>query len=53
VLRHKTAAHVEAAARDREYLLAQYGPQVLGGVSQMNRLLATMDEVAAKVGGRS
>ena len=50
VLRRKTAAHVAAAARDREYLLARYGPELLGGVSQVNRLLATMDEVASKVG---
>ncbi|KQT33680.1 hypothetical protein ASG29_06620 [Sphingomonas sp. Leaf412] len=49
VLRRRTAAHVEAVARDREYLVARYGPELLGTVSQVNRLLATMEEVAGKV----
>jgi hypothetical protein len=49
VLRRRTAAHVEAVARDREYLVARYGPERLGTASQVNRLLATMDEIGGKV----
>lgn len=50
VLRRRTAEHIEAVAQGREYLVARYGPELLGTASQINRLLATMDEVAAKVG---
>lgn len=49
VLRRKTADHVAAVARDREYLVARYGPDCLADVSQVNRLLATLDEVSLKV----
>lgn len=49
VLRHRTAAHVVTVAREREYLVARYGPDCLGNVSQVNRLLATLDEVGLKV----
>lgn len=49
VLRLRTARHVAAVARDRKYLVARYGPDCPGSASQVNRLLATLDEVAAKV----
>jgi hypothetical protein len=49
MLRRRTAAHVEAVARDREYLVARYGPERLGTASHVNRLLATMDEIGGKV----
>lgn len=49
VLRDRTSAHIRAMARDREYLLARYGPDCLSTASQMNRLLATLEEVARKV----
>lgn len=49
VLRARTAAHIGAMARDREYLVARYGPDCLSTASQMNRLLATLEEVARKV----
>jgi len=48
-LRHRTAAHVSAIAQDREYLIARYEPDCLSNVSQLNRMLATMEEVATKV----
>lgn len=48
-LRHRTAAHVSAIARDREYLIARYEPDCISNVSQLNRMLATMEEVATKV----
>ena len=49
VLRERTSAHIRAIARDREYLIARYGPDCLSTASQMNRLLATLEEVARKV----
>jgi hypothetical protein len=49
VLRERTAAHISAMARDREYLVARYGPDCLSTASQINRLLATLEEVARKV----
>jgi hypothetical protein len=50
VLRRRTAAHLVAAARDREYLISRYGPDCQANVSQVSRLLATLDEVGRKVG---
>lgn len=49
VLRERTAAHIGAIARDREYLVARYGADCLSSASQMSRLLATLEEVARKV----
>lgn len=49
VLRERTAAHIRAIARDREYLVARYGPDCLSTASQLNKLLATLEEVARKV----
>ncbi|RYG88150.1 MAG: hypothetical protein EON59_05310 [Alphaproteobacteria bacterium] len=49
VLRQRTAAHIAAVVRDREYLIARYGPDCLSNVSQLNRMLATVQEVATKV----
>lgn len=49
VLRERTSAHIRAIARGREYLAARYGPDCLSTALQMNRLLATLEEVARKV----
>ncbi len=49
LLRKRTAAHISVMARDREYLVARYGPDCLSTASQMNRLFATLEEVARKV----
>ena len=49
VLRERTSAHIRAIARDREYLIARYGSDCLSTALQMNRLLATLDEVARKI----
>lgn len=49
VLRERTVAHIRAIARGREYLVARYGADCLSTASQMNRLLATLEEVARKV----
>lgn len=49
IVRVRTAAHIRVIARDREYLVARYGPECLAAASQMNRLLATLEEVARRV----
>jgi hypothetical protein len=48
-LRSRTTAHLAAIARNREYLVIRYGPELNGTSSQINRLLATLDELAKKV----
>jgi hypothetical protein len=48
-LRSRTAAHLTTLARSREYLVTRYGPELTGTVSQINRLQATLEEVAKKV----
>ena len=48
-LRKRTAAHLTAMEGSREYLVTRYGPEMTGTVSQINRLIASLEEVAAKV----
>ena len=48
-LRKRTAAHLHAMAGNREYLVTRYGPEMTATVSQVNRLTATLEEVANKV----
>lgn len=48
-LRKRTAAHLRSVAETREYLVTRYGPEMSGTASQINRLTATLDEVAKKV----
>lgn len=48
-LRANTLEHVRTLDQNREYVIARYGPELLPTVSQMNRLTATLDEVARKV----
>jgi hypothetical protein len=50
VLRKRTTAHLKAMASSREYLVSRYGPELTSTLSQLNRIAATLDEVAAKVG---
>ena len=49
VLRQKTAEHLNLLTTGREYLTARYGPELSGTLSQLNRLTATLEEVAQKV----
>ena len=49
VLRARTAAHLAKVTRDREYLISRYGPEKLSTLSEVNRLVATLDEIAKKV----
>ena len=48
-LRCKTEAHLRTLAASREYLLSRYAPEAAADLSQLNRLAATLEEVAAKV----
>ncbi|OJU13707.1 MAG: hypothetical protein BGN86_09145 [Caulobacterales bacterium 68-7] len=48
-LRKRTADHLKAMAGAREYLVTRYGPELSSTLSQINRLEATLDEVATKV----
>jgi hypothetical protein len=48
-LRKRTAAHLSAMVGNREYLVTRYGPEMSATVSQINRLTATLEEVAKKV----
>jgi len=48
-LRKKTAAHLRSLTAGREYLSTRYGPELSATMSQINRLVATLEEVAAKV----
>ena len=48
-LRKRTAAHLAAMEGSREYLVTRYAPEMTGTVSQINRLHASLVEVASKV----
>lgn len=48
-LRKRTGAHLKAMTSAREYLVTRYGPELTPTLSQLNRLAATLEEVAAKV----
>lgn len=48
-LRSRTASHLKSLAKSREYLVTRYGPELSGTASQINRLEATLEEVARKV----
>ena len=48
-LRKRTAAHLVALVGNREYVVTRYGPEMTATVSQINRLNATLEEVASKV----
>lgn len=50
-LRKKTAEHLIRLSEDREYLVSRYGPELASTLSQVNRLMATLEEVAKKVQG--
>ena len=48
-LRKRTATHLRTMAAAREYLVSRYGPELSSSLSQLNRLSATLAEVAGKV----
>jgi hypothetical protein len=48
-LRKRTAEHLRRLSEGREYLASRYGAELAATLSQTNRLLATLEEVATKV----
>lgn len=48
-LRMRTVLHLRNMSSSREYLITRYGPEMASSHSQINRLMATLDEVANKV----
>jgi hypothetical protein len=48
-LRKRTATHLSVMTGNREYLVTRYGPEMTATISQINRLTATLEEVANKV----
>jgi hypothetical protein len=51
-LRRRTAEHLASMTGNREYLVARYAPEMQVALSRDSRLMATLDEVARKVGQR-
>ena len=49
LFRKRTAKHLKMIASTREYLVTRYGPELTSTLAQLNRLAATLDEVAVKV----
>lgn len=48
-LRKRTATHLRTMTAAREYLASRYGPELSSSLSPLNRLSATLEEVAGKV----
>jgi hypothetical protein len=48
-LRAKTRTHLIRLTVDREYIVLRYGPDRAASVSDLNRLLASLGEIARKV----
>jgi hypothetical protein len=48
-LRRRTNEHLAKMTRDREYLVSRYGAEDLATLSEINRLVATLNEIAKKV----
>lgn len=49
VLRRRTAEHLASLSSNREYLVIRYRPDLTASISQMSRLMATLDELSRKV----
>lgn len=47
-LRMRTAKHLQTLSQNREHLITRYGPELATTASQINRLTATLDEIASK-----
>ena len=48
-LRKRTESHLRKISASREYLITRYGPEMTSTLSEINRLTATLEEVATKV----
>jgi hypothetical protein len=52
VLRTRTLNHLQSMDINREYLVSRYGPELASSSSQINRLMATLSEVATKISAK-
>lgn len=48
-LKKKTSAHLIDMTGQREYLVTRYGAEMPASMSEINRLMATLDEVSRKI----
>ena len=44
-----TAEHLASLSSNREYLVIRYRPDLTASISQMSRLMATLDELSRKI----
>lgn len=49
VLRKRTVAHLTTLAASNEYHIIRYAPEPASTLSQLNRIMATVDEISRKV----
>ncbi|GCA49900.1 hypothetical protein KGO5_02346 [Sinorhizobium sp. KGO-5] len=49
VLRKRTVAHLGTLSSSTEYLVVRYAPELTSTLSQVNRVMATLDELSQKV----
>lgn len=49
VLRKQTVAHLARLSESNEYRLIRYAPELISALSQLNRVMATLDELSRKV----
>ncbi|WLS05383.1 hypothetical protein [Shinella oryzae] len=49
VLRNRTLAHLQTLSSATEYVVVRYDPKLTSTLSQLNRVMATLEEVARKV----
>lgn len=49
ILRKRTAQHLATLTSNREYLVTRYGPELTATLSQVNRVMATLEELSQKV----
>ncbi|MGI0524085.1 hypothetical protein [Rhizobium giardinii] len=49
ILKKRTAQHLATLSSNREYLVTRYGPELTATLSQVNRVMATLEELSQKV----
>lgn len=49
VLRKRTAQHLATLSSNREYLVTRYGPELTATLSEVTRVMATLNELSQKV----
>lgn len=49
VLRNRTLAHLQTLSSATEYVVVRYDPKLTSTLSQLNRVMATLEEVSRKV----